>query len=159
MRAAEADDPVTNAIEFARYTDGTFGWNINDPGHGFVIANSTRPSDAGAAAPLSASGTWGPLLLTDQAEAPPPELEGYLLDLKPGYEDDPTRAVYNHIWVIGDEGAISVPFQVQVDEIAELAKVRSGRGGSVLGPTPGTPEAEAPDPGQGPRSDQGQDGR
>ena len=49
-----------------------FGWNINDPGHGFVIANAERPPDAGAAAPLSASGTWGPLLLTDD----PPSSRG-----------------------------------------------------------------------------------
>ncbi|HEX2128252.1 MAG TPA: cell wall-binding repeat-containing protein, partial [Solirubrobacterales bacterium] len=33
-----AEDPVENAIEFARYTAGSFGWNINDPGHGLVIA-------------------------------------------------------------------------------------------------------------------------
>ncbi len=88
------EDPVSNSIAFARYTDGTFGWNITDPGHGLVIANATRPTDAGAAAPLSASGKWGPLLLTDNAETLPAPLEGYLLDIKPGYVDDPTRAVY-----------------------------------------------------------------
>jgi len=33
-----AKDAVTNAIAFARYADGGFGWNINDPGHGFVLA-------------------------------------------------------------------------------------------------------------------------
>ena len=65
-----AEDPVENAIAFARYADGSFGWNINDPGHGFVIANADRPLDAAAAAPLSASGTWGPLLVTDDAAAP-----------------------------------------------------------------------------------------
>ncbi len=69
VRAAEEDDPVLNAISFARFTDGTFGWNINDPGHGFVIANLERPSDAAAAAALSGTGTWGPLLLTDEAKA------------------------------------------------------------------------------------------
>ena len=53
-------DPVENAIAFARYADGGFGWNINDPGHGFVIANADRPLDAAAAAPLSASGDLGP---------------------------------------------------------------------------------------------------
>lgn len=137
------DDAVANAIEFARYVDGTFGWNINDPGHGFVIASTSRPADAAAAAPLSASGTWGPLLVTDDAGAPPPDLEGYLLDLKPGYEDDPTRALYNHLWLIGDETAISVSFQAQVDEIAEVAPIRSGRGTEFLGPAPGTPEPEA----------------
>ena len=136
------DDAVASAIEFARYVDGTFGWNINDPGHGLVIASTSRPADAAAAAPLSASGTWGPLLVTDDAAAPPPGLEGYLLDLKPGYEDDPTRAVYNHIWLIGDEAVISVDFQAQVDEIAEVAPIRSGRGTDFLGPAPGTPEPE-----------------
>lgn len=141
-RAVTEEDPIAAAVEFARYVDGSFGWNINDPGHGFVIANSRRPADAGAAAALSASGTWGPLLLTADAQAPPPPLEGYLLDLKPGYDEDPTRAVYNHIWIIGDESAISVEFQALVDEIAEVAPVRSGTGESLLGPQPGTPEPE-----------------
>ena len=141
-RATEEEDPVASSVAFARYVDGSFGWNINDPGHGFVIANTERPADAGAAAALSAGGTWGPLLVTDDAEAPPPDLEGYLLDLKPGYEDDPTRAVYNHIWIIGDESAVSVDFQAAIDEIAEVAPIRSGSGGSLLGPAPGTPEPE-----------------
>ena len=66
-----APQAVESAIEFARISRGTFGWNINDPGHGFVVANSERPADAGAAAALSASGTWGPLLLTDDAERLP----------------------------------------------------------------------------------------
>lgn len=142
-RAAAEDDPVANAVEFARYVDGDFGWNINDPGHGFVIASTDRPADAGAAAALSAGGTWGPLLLTADPQTPEAELEGYLLDLKPGYEDDPTRAVYNHLWLIGDEAAISVDFQAVVDELAEVAPVRSGEGGSLLGPAPGTPEPES----------------
>jgi ell wall binding domain 2 (CWB2) len=129
------DDPVASAVAFARFSDGTFGWNINDPGHGFVIANTSRPLDAAAAAPLSASGTWGPLLVTDTAAAPPPALASYLLDLKPGYADDPTRAVYNHVWLIGDETAISVPFQAQIDELAEVTKVSSGHGPAVGGPT------------------------
>jgi ell wall binding domain 2 (CWB2) len=141
-RAGEDDDPVANSVTFARYVDGTFGWNINDPGHGFVIANASRPADAPAAAALSGSGTWGPLLLTDDAEAPPPDLESYLLDMKPGYEDDPTRAVYNHVWIVGDESAVSIGFQVEVDEIAEVAPIRSGSGESILGPEPGTPEPE-----------------
>ena len=61
------EDPVENAIAFARYASGSFGWDINDPGHGFVIANASRPLDAAAAAPLSASGSWGPLLITEDA--------------------------------------------------------------------------------------------
>ena len=123
-----AEDPVANAIAFARYADGDFGWNINDPGHGLVIANADRPLDAAAAAPLSASGTWGPLLLTDDADALPAALRGYLLDIKPGYDDDPTRALYNHVWLIGDTAALSVDFQAEVDELAEVAPITSGSG-------------------------------
>jgi hypothetical protein len=54
---------------------------------------------------------------------------------------DPTRAVYNHVWVIGDQEAISVDFQSQVDELAEVVEVRSGQGAG-LGPLPGTSEHE-----------------
>ncbi|MGH2964703.1 MAG: cell wall-binding repeat-containing protein [Solirubrobacterales bacterium] len=140
-----ADDPVQNAIDFARYVDGTFGWNINDPGHGFVIADDTRSLDAAAASALSASGDWGPLLLTDDATQVPAPLRSYLLDVKPGYVSDPTRAVYNHVWLIGDQHAISVGFQAQVDDLAEVAQVRSGPGPSLSART-GPPEHEPPRP-------------
>ena len=139
-----ADGPVENAIAFARYANDGFGWNINDPGHGFVVVNADRPLDAAAAAPLSGSGTWGPQLVTDDAEALPASLHGYLLDLKPGYEDDPTRAVYNHVWLIGDTSALSVDLQAEVDELAEVAPVTSGSG-STLGPAPGVPESSPDD--------------
>jgi hypothetical protein len=137
-----AEDPVANAVDFARYASGSFGWNINDPGHGFVIANSDHPLDAAAAAPLSASGTWGPLLVSDDATVVPAALDGYLLDLKPGYAGDPTRAVYNHIWLIGDDATLSVDFQARVDQLAEVAPVTSGSGAGALGPAPGTPESQ-----------------
>jgi hypothetical protein len=142
VRRVGEEGPVENAVAFARYVRGEFGWNINDPGHGFVVANTARPTDAAAAAPLSASGSWGPLLLTDSAETAPPALAGYLLDLKPGYETDPTRAVFNHLWIIGDEASISTALQAELDEIAELAPVRSGEGESFLGPDAGAPEPE-----------------
>lgn len=116
-------DPVANALAFARYDDGDFGWNVNDPGHGFLLARSDSPADAAAAAPLSAAGTWGPLLLTDDAARLPAALRDYLLDVKPGYTTDPTRAFYNHVWVIGDQEAIDLNQQAEVDELAELAKI------------------------------------
>jgi hypothetical protein len=90
--------------------------------------------DAAAAAPLSASGTWGPLLITDDAAQVPESLRGFLLDIKPGYVNDPTRAVYNHVWIIGDQTTISVAFQAQVDDLAEVAPVRSGTGAGVKPP-------------------------
>jgi hypothetical protein len=125
VRRVSGEDPTSNAIALARYADGSFGWNVKDPGHGFVVARSDEPLDAAAAAPLSASGTWGPLLLTDSADSLPAALRGYLLDVKPGYTTDPTRAFYNHVWVIGDQEAIDVNEQAEIDELAELAKIGS----------------------------------
>jgi hypothetical protein len=141
------ENPVANAVAFARYTDSSFGWNINDPGHGLVLANTSRPLDAAAAATLSASGKWGPLLLTDTADALPADLRSFLLDIKPGYEQDPTRAVYNHVWLIGDASQIGAVVQAEIDELAELAPI--GEGAGVGPPTtddePGIPLPAAPE--------------
>jgi hypothetical protein len=126
VRRVAGEEPVANSVALARYADGEFGWNVNDPGHGFVVARSDEPLDAAAAAPLSAAGTWGPLLLTDSAATLPDALRGYLLDVKPGYTTDPTRAFYNHIWVIGDQESIDVSEQAEMDELAELARIGGG---------------------------------
>jgi hypothetical protein len=140
-----ATGPVQNALFLARYTDGSFGWNINDPGHGMEIANSDRPLDAAAAASLASSGQWGPLLVTDTADALPPELRSFFLDIKPGYATDPTRAVYNHIWLMGDATAIGGRVQAELDELAELAPVgnAAGQGAATGGVAqPGAAESE-----------------
>jgi hypothetical protein len=143
-----ATGAVQNALLFARYSDGTFGWNINDPGHGLQLANTDRPLDAAAAASLASSGKWGPLLVTDTTDALPPELRSFLLDIKPGYEADPTRAVYNHIWIMGDATAIGGQVQAEIDELAELAPIGAGGGAGNQGTAnggiaqPGGPEGE-----------------
>ena len=116
--------PVDNAIAFARYSDGSFGWGVRDPGHGLVFANSDRPLDAAAGAALSASGKYGPLLLLDNSDPLPRRLESYLLDIQPGYRFDPVRGVYNHAWLMGDESAISVDVQARIDELLEIVRVR-----------------------------------
>lgn len=135
------DDPVTNAIEFARYSNGGFGWNINDPGHGLILANSDRPADAGAASALSASGSYGPLLLTDSATKLPAALRSFLRDIQPGYTDDPTRAIYSHVWLIGDSNAISGGEQAEIDDLTELALI----GGSATAATQVPPVAPSAD--------------
>lgn len=119
--------PAENAIALVRYSDGSFGWNVNDPGHGFVVARSDAPLNAALAAPLSASGTWGPLLLTESADKLPKAVREYLLDVKPGYTTDPTRAFYNHVWIIGDEEEIDANQQAEINQLAELTKVGGGR--------------------------------
>jgi hypothetical protein len=123
VQRVSGEDPVEGSIALARYASDGFGWNVNDPGHGLVVARSDEPIEAAIAAPLSASGTWGPLLLTDDADTLPKALREYLLDIKPGYTTDPTRAFYNHVWVIGDQEAIDVNQQAEIDQLAELAKI------------------------------------
>jgi putative cell wall binding repeat protein len=122
-RRIAAADPVANAIAFARFSDGSFGWNVVDPGHGLVFASTQRPLDAAAAAPLSASGTYGPLLLVTAANALPAPVQDFLLDIQPGYDEDPVRGVYNHGWIIGDESAISVDVQARIDTLLEIQAV------------------------------------
>src|SRR5918992_1548063 len=55
----EGETPVENAIEFARYERGDFGWRVNIPGYNFAVANTDRPADAAAAAPLAAAPAAG----------------------------------------------------------------------------------------------------
>jgi hypothetical protein len=126
VRRIAGNDPVANAIAFARFTDGHFGWNAVDPGHGLVFASARRPLDAAAAAALSGSGTYGPLFLVAEAKALPRPLQDYLLDVQPGYADDPVRGVYNHGWLVGDETAISIDVQARIDALLEIQPVAPG---------------------------------
>ncbi len=119
-------DAVSNAIAFARFTDGRFGWNVVDPGHGLVFANIARTLDAAAGSALSGSGQYGPLLLLTEAASLPAPVQEYLLDIQPGYENDPVRGVYNHGWLMGDETAISADVQSRIDALLEIQPVESG---------------------------------
>jgi hypothetical protein len=115
-------DPVTNAIAVARFTDGSFGWGVVEPGHGLVFASVSRPFDGPAAAPLSAMGDYGPLLLLESPDSVPGALGTYLSDLQPGSPSSgPVHGVYNHGWVIGDESAISARTQASLDTLLEIA--------------------------------------
>ena len=120
----EGPNPVENAIAFARYEKGDFGWGVVVPGYNFTLASTTRPADAAAAAALATRGVFAPLLLTDDAAKLPPKLEEYFLSVQPGYEEDPAQAVYNRAWVLGDDKAISVEQQAKVDQLTELIPVQ-----------------------------------
>ena len=103
-----------------RRSDGDCGTRDTD----WCLRTRDRPLDAAAAASLSASGKYGPLLLLDDAGELPRSLESFLLDIQPGYRFDPVRGVYNHAWLMGDESAISVGVQARIDELSEIVRVR-----------------------------------
>ena len=42
-RASRARTPVENAIAFARYEQGDFGWGVVVPGYNFTLASTVRP--------------------------------------------------------------------------------------------------------------------
>jgi ell wall binding domain 2 (CWB2) len=122
---SEGADPAATAIAVARFADGKFGWGVKEPGHGLVFANAARPLDAAAAAPLSATGDYGPLLLIESAAQIPPSLASYLGDIQPAYTPAfnfrPVRGVYNHGWLIGDEHAIAAVTQAELDSLLEIS--------------------------------------
>ncbi len=116
--------PQTTAIAFARFIDAGFGWGIVDPGHGLVFSNPLRPQATAVAAPLSASGSYGPLLLVDDDAGLPRSVRDYLQDIRPGYSSDPVRGVYNHAWIVGEQDAISLDAQAAIDGLLEIAPVK-----------------------------------
>ena len=130
--AGEAVTAASTAIEAARFTDGVFGWGVKDPGHGLVFASTQRPFDAPAAALLSATGEYGPLLLLESPNGLPSGLSSYLSDIQPAYtsapEYQPVRGVYNHGWLIGDERAISLSTQAELDSLLEISPSKQAGG-------------------------------
>jgi hypothetical protein len=134
VKRVSGPDPAANSVAFATYRDpacaygqpcvhvpGSFGWAIRSPGHAFVLLNAGRPLDAAASAPLSASGGYGPQLVLDNASTLPKPVLSFFLDYAtPGYtQEGPTAAVYNHGWVIGDQSAVSVSVQAEMDRLLE----------------------------------------
>ena len=91
-----------------------------------MARSRTGRSKRGSGAPLSASGKYGPLLLLTEAQALPQALQDYLLDIQPGYDQDPVRGVYNHGWIVGDESAIAAAVQARIDTLLEIQPVDTG---------------------------------
>lgn len=138
VRRVDGADPISNAVAFSRYRDppcpvgagcvpgnGNFGWAVTSGGHGYVFANVNDPLTAAAAAALSGSGQYGPLLLINDASALPRQDANDLLDNASGYnQEGPTAAVYNHGWIIGDQSAISGPTQAEIDSLLNVLPAR-----------------------------------
>lgn len=127
VRRVEGATPVANAVALARYSRRGFGWGVTVPGYNFALVSTTRPLDAAGAATLATNGVFAPMLLTNRSDGLPPELSGYLLDVQPGYERDPSSGVYNRVWILGDTSVLSVPTQGRLDAVAQLVPVQARR--------------------------------
>jgi hypothetical protein len=117
-------DPVASAVAFTRFTANGFGWGARVPGRNYSLANTSRPLDAAAAATLASNSVYAPLLVTDSSKKLPPALEGYLLDVQPGFErGDPSAGLYNHVWILGNRDAVSTVMQDRIDQLTALVPV------------------------------------
>ena len=120
----EGPTPVENAIAFARYEKGGFGWGVVVPGYNFTIASSTRPSTPAAAA-LGTRGVFAPLLLTDDADELPPKLEEYLLTCSPATRTTPARRLQPRLDARRRQGDLGAPAGARSTSSRELVPVQS----------------------------------
>jgi hypothetical protein len=125
VRRVQGPTPVANAVALARYSRRGFGWGVTVPGYNFSLASTTRPLDAAAAATLATNGVFAPLLLTSTSSTLPTDVSGYLLDVQPGYQTDPSSGVYNRVWILGDTKTISLDAQGRLDQITRLIPVET----------------------------------
>src|SRR3954447_4329649 len=125
VRRVAGPTAIANAVALARYSRRGFGWGVTVPGYNFSLASTSRPIDAAASATLATNGVFAPMLLTDQADRLPPEVSGYLLDVQPGYQGDPSSGVYNRVWILGDTKTVSLDAQGRLDQITRLVPVET----------------------------------
>jgi hypothetical protein len=125
VRRVEGATPVANAVALSRYSRRGFGWGVTVPGYNFSLASTSRPLDAAAAATLATNGVFAPMLLTSSPARLPSDVSGYLLDVQPGYQQDPSSGVYNRVWILGDPKTVSLDAQGRLDEITRLIPVET----------------------------------
>src|SRR3954470_24399495 len=125
VRRVDGPTPVANAVALARFSRRGFGWGVTVPGYNFTLASTARPLDAAAAATLATNGVFAPMLLTNTSASLPSDVSGYLLDVEPGYQSDPSSGVYNRVWILGDPKTLSLDAQGRLDEITRLIPVES----------------------------------
>jgi ell wall binding domain 2 (CWB2) len=135
VKRISGTDPASSSVAFAVYRDppctfgqacvhvpGSFGWAMRGPGHGYTLLNASQPLTAAASAALSGTADYGPQLVVDDGSTlSKPVLNFFLNYATPGYtQEGPTAAVYDHAWIIGDERALSVAAQAEIDELMQV---------------------------------------
>ncbi len=122
FNANPTDTPIDTAIAFAKMWDpgGMVGWKITGPGHGFTLINENDWQAAVASAPLSHLGFHAPLLMTNNANQLPSQLDAYFSSVAPTYTNTPADGPYNMTYVIGSWNQVTWGTQAHVDYISEM---------------------------------------
>jgi hypothetical protein len=122
FNANPVDTPIDTAIAFAKMWDpgGMVGWKITGPGHGFTLINENDWQAAVASAPLSHLGFHAPLLMTNNANQLPSQLDAYFSSVAPTYANTPADGPYNMTYVIGSWNQVTWGVQAHVDYISEM---------------------------------------
>jgi hypothetical protein len=126
FNAPPKDTLTSTAVAFAKMWDpaGEMGWNVVGPGHGFTLVRKDDWQAAVASSPLSHLGFHAPLLIIDDANALPAEVESYYAAVAPTFLTTPAEGPYNMTYVLGDWQRISWPLQAHIDNISEMANRR-----------------------------------
>lgn len=140
VRRVGGPNPADNAVQVAAFSDPAtgWGWGITDVGHGMVIINSKNEMNVAGATTLSAGAAYGPLLMNSRPDVLDRSLREYLLDIQPGYFDDPADSVYNRAWLLGDEDQISPGLQATLDGLLTVVQITDSTG-EVTGATGAAP--------------------
>ncbi|MBN3524731.1 cell wall-binding repeat-containing protein [Paenibacillus apiarius] len=117
----QGEDPVQQAIAFAKYKDVKtgFGWGIVSPGHNFSFVREGEEWLAIAQAPFAHMGKHAPLLLMSGGKVPH-EVRTYLESVRPRYNTTPVEGPYNAAWLTGAEGSVMPSVQSEVDALLEI---------------------------------------
>lgn len=140
VRRVSGPNPADNAVQVAAFSDPAtgWGWGITDVGHGMVVINSKNEMNVAGATTLSAGAAYGPLLLNSRPDVLDRSLREYLLDIQPGFYDDPADSVYNRAWLLGDEQQISPGLQATLDGLLTVVQITDSTG-EVTGATGAAP--------------------
>jgi hypothetical protein len=127
FNAPPTDTAVDTAIAFSKMWDvsGQAGWKITGPGHGFTLVNVDDWQGAVASAPLSHMGFHSPLLLTENADKLPPQLDAYYKSVAPTFLTSPDDGPYNMHYVMGSWEQITWPVQAHIDYVSEMMNRRT----------------------------------
>jgi hypothetical protein len=122
FNANPTDTPIDTAIAFSKMWDpgGMVGWKITGPGHGFTLINENDWQAAVASAPLSHLGFHAPLLMTNNANQLPSQLDAYFSSVAPTYTNTPADGPYNMTYVLGSWNQVTWGTQAHVDYISEM---------------------------------------